>query len=73
MLFIHSSAEWRSHLGCSHLLGLGNTVAMHIRAQVLRAPVVSCFISLGKLRELVKDREAWCAHEVAKSRTRLSD
>ena len=32
-------------------------------------------MSLGKLRELVMDRETWCAviHEVAKSRTRLSD
>ena len=32
-------------------------------------------ISLSNLRELVMDREAWCAviHEVAKNRTRLSD
>ena len=32
-------------------------------------------VSLSELRELVTDREAWCAaiHGVSKSRTRLSD
>ena len=32
-------------------------------------------VSLGELREMVMDREAWCAviHGVAKSQTRLSD
>ena len=32
-------------------------------------------MSLSKLQEMVKDREAWCVivHGVAKSRTQLSD
>ena len=32
-------------------------------------------MSLSELRELVRDREAWCAaiHGVTKSRTQLSD
>ena len=32
-------------------------------------------MSLSKLREMVKDREPWCAavHEVTKSQTRLSE
>ena len=35
----------------------------------------SMYMSLSELRELVIDREAWCAviHGVAKSQTRLND
>jgi len=47
----------------------------HLRMRWLDGIIDAMEINLGKLQEMAKDREAWCAtvHGVTKSQTQLGD
>ena len=59
----------------SLILGKIEGRRVHQRMRYLNSITDAMDMNLGKLQEMVRDREAWCTsvHGVAKSQTQLAD